>query len=271
MSHVDSVLRIIGSRRIGVAFSGGAVRGLAHIGVIKGLSEYGIRPAIVAGTSAGSLIGAALAAGLDWRQLASLACSVFWPGLLHKKTLETFCRGNLPATFAQLYLPFAAVGTALPTKKPVVITQGKLAPALSASCAMRILRRPVMHQGRRLKDGGIACVLPSRICRQLGADFVIASDVWELSSVLRRIGVVPTHPLGRRLYPPHYLVAVRHSDLLIQPSIPALGIVPSRASVEHMIAAGEEATHKALSRLSRTGKVPSLSRIMAPMKLRPSR
>jgi NTE family protein len=258
MSHMDSLLRIIRSRRIGVAFSGGSVRGLAHIGVIKGLSEYGISPAIVAGTSAGSLIGAALAAGLDWRQLASLACSVFWPGLLHAKTLEAFCKRNLPETFAQLHLPFAAVGTALPSKKPVVITQGKLAPALSASCAMRILRRPVVHQGRRLKDGGIACVLPARICRQLGADFVIASDVWELSSVLRSIGVLPTLPLGRRFYPSHYLVAVRHSDLLIQPSIPALGIVPSTASVERMIAAGEEATHNALARLSKAGKVPSV-------------
>jgi NTE family protein len=202
MSRMDSLLRMIRSRRIGVAFSGGSVRGLAHIGVIKGLSEYGISSAIVAGTSAGSLIGAALAAGLDWRQLASLACSVFWPGLLHAKTLEAFCKRNLPETFAQLHLPFAAVGTALPSKKPVVITQGKLAPALSASCAMRILRRPVVHQGRRLKDGGIACVLPAPICRQLGADFVIASDVWELSSVLRRIGVLPTLPLGRRFYPP---------------------------------------------------------------------
>jgi NTE family protein len=255
---MDSLLRIIRSRRIGMAFSGGSVRGLAHIGVIKGLSEYGISPAIVAGTSAGSLIGAAVAAGLDWRQLASLACSVFWPGLLHAKTLEAFCRRNLPETFAQLQLPFAAVGTALPSKKPVVITQGKLAPALSASCAMRILRRPVLHQGRRLKDGGIACVLPARVCRQLGADFVIGSDVWELSSALRSIGVFPTLPLGRRFYPSHYLVAVRHSDLLIQPRIPALGMAPSRASVERMIAAGEKATHDALSRLSKTGEVLSL-------------
>jgi NTE family protein len=250
MSRMDSLLRMIRSRRIGVAFSGGSVRGLAHIGVIKGLSEYGISSAIVAGTSAGSLIGAALAAGLDWRQLASLACSVFWPGLLHAKTLEAFCKRNLPETFAQLHLPFAAVGTALPSKKPVVITQGKLAPALSASCAMRILRRPVVHQGRRLKDGGIACVLPAPICRQLGADFVIASDVWELSSVLRRIGVLPTLPWA--------VDSTRHSDLLIQPSIPALGIVPSTASVERMIAAGEEATHNALARLSKAGKVPSV-------------
>jgi NTE family protein len=64
---MDDVLRSLKSKRVGLALSGGAVRGLAHIGVIKALHEVGIKPAVVAGTSVGSIIGAALAAGMDWR------------------------------------------------------------------------------------------------------------------------------------------------------------------------------------------------------------
>src|ERR1700746_559926 len=57
----------LGKRRIGLALSGGSVRGIAHIGVLKALSEYGIQPEVVVGTSVGSLIGAGIAAGLGWR------------------------------------------------------------------------------------------------------------------------------------------------------------------------------------------------------------
>ena len=73
---------------MGLALSGGAVRGLAHIGVIKALDEIGIKPRVVAGTSVGSIIGAALAAGKDWREIADMARTIFWPSLLRGQTLE---------------------------------------------------------------------------------------------------------------------------------------------------------------------------------------
>ena len=90
------------------------MRGLAHIGVVQALSEAGIHPAFITGTSAGSLIGAMFAAGMDWNEMASLASATFWPKLLHGETLERFCAVHLPATFAGLKLPFAAVTTELP-------------------------------------------------------------------------------------------------------------------------------------------------------------
>jgi NTE family protein len=102
------------------------VRGLAHIGVIKALDEVGIKPAVVAGTSVGSIIGAALAAGMDWREIANMARSVFWPRLLHGKTLERFCAQYLPESFEQLATPFAAVATIVPSNKPFTITTGPL-------------------------------------------------------------------------------------------------------------------------------------------------
>jgi NTE family protein len=234
---------------VGLALSGGSVRGLAHIGVIKALAEAGIRPAVIAGTSAGSLIGAALAAGMDWADLADMARAVFWPSLLIGKRLEHFCARHLPETFDALKLPFAAIVTRLPSKQAVTITDGPLASAISASCAMRVVRRPVRRDGVLLKDGGIACVLPTIACRELGAETVIASDVWELSSLLRAAGLHPTHPRGERIYPSHYRQAVRHADLLIHPSIPTAGYLPSERAVHKMIAAGELAARRSLTRM----------------------
>jgi len=223
------------------------VRGLAHIGVFKALSEAAIRPAVIVGTSVGSLIGAMFAAGLEWSEIASLARKTFWPRLLHGETLERFCAEHLPATFAGLKIPFAAITTELPVKQPMIITNGELASAISASCALRGVRRPVTREGKRLKDGGIACVLPSEACRAMGADFIVGSDVWEFSSVLRGFGIYPDHPRANRAYPSHYHSAVRNTDLLIFPSIPLAGYLPRPAAIERMISAGEDATRLALS------------------------
>lgn len=224
------------------------MRGLAHIGVIKVLSEAGLSPMFVTGTSSGSLIGAMLAAGMDWTDMAALARKVFWPTLLHGETLERFCAAHLPRTFGGLKLPFAAIATALPEKQALVITQGQLASAISASCALRGIRRPVTREGRRLKDGGIACVLPSEACRTLGAGFIVGSDVWELSSVLRGVGIHPYHASAGRTYPLHYRKAARNTDILVHPRIPLSGYVPRPVAIERMIAAGAEATRLALNR-----------------------
>lgn len=246
------VLDSLQSKRVGLALSGGAVRGLAHIGVIKALFQVGIKPAVVAGTSVGSIIGAALAAGMDWRELADMARSVFWPRLLHGKTLERFAAEYLPATFEDLKLPFAAVATAVPSGKPVTMKNGPLSSAISASCALRVLRRPVFRDGLQLKDGGFSCVLPTHVCRELDADLVIASDVWEWSSLMRSLGCSPSdRRWTTRAYPSHYRFALAQTDIHIHPEIPATGYVPGAAAVDRMIAVGERAAYLALEALSK--------------------
>src|SRR5262245_20350555 len=122
------------SQRIGLALSGGGLRGIAHIGVLKALTEFGLLPTVVVGTSIGSVIGAGIAAGMTWQELAKMAHDVFWPSLLHGKTLEQFCSREFPKSFADLRLPFAAIATALPSKQTVGLKTGTLAFALSASC-----------------------------------------------------------------------------------------------------------------------------------------
>jgi NTE family protein len=246
---MDNRVHTAHSRKIGLALSGGGVRGLAHIGVIKALAELGIQPSIVAGVSAGSIVGAGLAAGMGWRQLAAMARSVFWPSLLHGRYLERFCANYLPGTFADLSLPFIALATAVPERKTVTISEGRLASAISASCAIPYLRRPVALEGRQLVDGGVACVLPSSICRELSAEYVIASDVWEYSSLMRTVGCHPARAAHRIFYPEHYLDALNSTDLHIHPYIPLIGYVPGTAAIERLIAAGEVAAYRALAGL----------------------
>jgi NTE family protein len=244
------VRSLLSSPRIGLALSGGSVRGLAHIGVFKVLSEAGIRPAIIAGASAGSIIGAGIAAGMTWQDLIKMARGVFWPKLLHGDTLERFCTRYLPRRFSDLRMPFAAIATALPGKRAIALTSGHLPSAINASCAMRVIRGPVHREGHTLKDGGIACVLPADVCRRMGADFVISSDVWEVSSVLRGIGLHPTHRHAHRVYPAHYRTSLRNTDLHVHPRVPLAGYWPNDAGIDRMVAAGEVAARRALERFA---------------------
>lgn len=237
---------------MGLALSGGAVRGLAHIGVIKALNEVGIKPTVIAGTSVGSIIGAAIAAGKHWREIAEMARAVFWPTLLHGLTLEQFCAEHLPKTFQDLKLPFAALSTIVPSNEALAITSGPLASAISASCALRFLRRPVFRDGLLLKDGGFSCVLPAHACRELGADFVIGSDVWEWSSLMRSLGCSPTRlHWSTRAYPSQYRLALSHTDIHIHPVIPAASYLPGPGAVRRMIDVGERATYQALDQFSK--------------------
>src|ERR1041384_1465726 len=82
---MQSKLKLWEANQVGLALSGGSVRGLAHIGVIKVLNELEIKPVVVAGTSVGSIMGAAVAAGREWHEIADLARSIFWPSLYHGK------------------------------------------------------------------------------------------------------------------------------------------------------------------------------------------
>ncbi len=237
MLHVEHLQGL----RVGLALSGGSARGIAHIGVIKALDEAGIQPAFVTGTSAGSVVGAGLAAGMDWRRLKKMAQEIFWPSLLNSRGIERFCHQQFPREFSDLALPFAAVATGLSDRQPRVLLSGNLASAINASCALAGVRWPVTREGERLKDGGMSCVLPTQACRELGADFVIASDVWAWSAFARQLGFHRDRARHQWMFPKQYLRSVQVADLVIQPRIPLSGYLPGKASVERLVRAGEEA------------------------------
>jgi NTE family protein len=176
--------------RLGLALSGGAARGLAHVGVLKVFAEHGVRVDCVAGTSAGALVGGALASGmpieeiekvgrtLRWRDLGRMTLSRL--GVQSNGSLEEYVRARFPVTrFEELPVPFAAVATDLQTGARVVLRdEGDLGFAIRASCAIPGWYVPVTDSaGRQLVDGGLVANLPVSVVRALGAEVVVAVDV----------------------------------------------------------------------------------------------
>jgi NTE family protein len=176
--------------RIGLALSGGAARGIAHVGVIKALAEYQIPISCVAGTSAGAIVAGMFASGmpvaeieqmgrgLRWRDLGRMTMSRL--GVQNNDRLENYLRDRLPvARFEDLAIPLAVVATDLKLGTAVVMRdQGDIPFAIRASCAIPGWYVPVTDsEGRQLVDGGLVAGLPTAMARALGADLVIAVDV----------------------------------------------------------------------------------------------
>src|SRR6266487_3729195 len=176
--------------RIGLALSGGAGRGIAHIGVLRALEENEIPIDAIAGASAGALIGGCYAAGLSIEQLEEMARTFRWRhmgrlaysrlGLQSNKRMETFLRARLPVTrFEDLKIPFAAMVTDLRNGTLIVMRDtGDVPFAIRASNCLPVLYAPIEDtEGRLLVDGGLVANLPVNETRRLGADLVIAVDV----------------------------------------------------------------------------------------------
>ena len=174
--------------KIGLALGGGAAKGFAHIGVIKMLEASGIHPDVVAGTSAGSVVGALYASGMDPFQLQEQAFALdeakirdvrlFSGGLVRGRKLQDYVNrlvGQRP--IERLKLPFAAVATQLETGQRTVFVRGNTGEAVRASSSIPGVFEPVEIRGRHYIDGGVVSPVPVDAARQLGADFVIAVDI----------------------------------------------------------------------------------------------
>ncbi len=176
-------------KKIGIAFSGGATHGAAHVGVIQVLEHYGIFPTIVAGTSAGAIVGAAYAAGASAAEMSDLMQKLKWPSLIRvalfnslsvfdTQPMEEFIKreiGNY--TFEQLSRKFACVACDLMSGERVVFSRGPVAPAVRASAAVPSLFSPVRKGGQFLIDGGVVDNLPVELVREMGADYIIGVDL----------------------------------------------------------------------------------------------
>ncbi|RMG17001.1 MAG: patatin [Deltaproteobacteria bacterium] len=187
--------------RLGVALGGGGARGWAHIGVLRVLEEAGWSPDVVAGTSMGSLVGAAAAAGeldaleawarsLSWRQVVGYLDLGGEGGVIRgERVLDDFLRLLPTGSIAELPRPFGAVATSLMSGREVWLSEGSVRDAVRASIAIPGLIAPVPRDGRWLADGGLVNPVPVTLCRALGASTVVAVD---LQAML----------LDRRRFPP---------------------------------------------------------------------
>lgn len=177
-------------QKIGFALGGGAARGWAHIGIIRALAEMGITPDIIAGTSIGSLVGAAYAVGsLDelesWvmklrrRDVAALLdINLFAGGLIEgDKLMDTFKSYFGNKNIEDLKIPFGAIATDLSNGNEVWFQNGELWSAIRASIAVPGLFSPWFYRDRWLADGGLVNPVPISLCRALGADKVIAVNL----------------------------------------------------------------------------------------------
>lgn len=175
--------------RIGLALGAGSARGFAHIGVLKALDEAGLKADVIAGTSAGSLVGVFYAAGYTPWQMEEVAIKVrdvdvadistaskrgMFAGDALQKLVNEYVK-NVP--IERLRIPFAAMATQLRTGELVALRQGDAGLAVRASCAIPGVFVPPMINGQEMVDGGLISPLPVKAARLLGADFVIAVDV----------------------------------------------------------------------------------------------
>lgn len=190
--------------RIGIALGGGGARGMAHILVCEALDELGVKPALIAGTSIGAIIGAGYASGMSGRDMREAACAFYarrsrvlarlwrarppaFTDLLRGRSvtpqfdphaiLESFVPDfeRLPDSFADLEIPLKVIACDFYGWLEAVLSNGPLKPAIAASIAIPALFRPVILDGRILIDGGACNPLP--FDHVSDCDITLACDV----------------------------------------------------------------------------------------------
>ena len=174
--------------RVALVLSGGGCRGHAHIGLIRALENSGLKPDLVVGSSAGSLVGALYAAGIGANEMERYGQGVspnllrdwVFPklGIFGGNRIRRFVADHVgPAKIESLPLRFAAVATDLTSGALVVLDRGDLGLAVQASCSIPGLLEPVRIGERLLVDGNLSAPLPVVAARRLGARRVIAADL----------------------------------------------------------------------------------------------
>ncbi len=246
---------------VGLALGGGFARGFAHLGVLQVLEENRVPISCIAGTSVGSILGAAYATGAPLARIMAVCRTVRFKdfarwrisrlGLASNDRIANLVRDVFNSqTFESLLIPMAVVATDLGTGEPVVFQHGNLADALRASCAFPGLFEPVRIGTRCLADGGLVAPVPTQAARNMGAGCVIGvsvgSDNWD-SSVPSSLFQVVARSIS---------AAQKHqtqpwesfADLVVQPDLQTINW-DDFARADEAIAAGVAAARQALPRI----------------------
>ncbi len=270
-------------QRIGLVLGGGGVRGLAHIGVLKVLESAGVPISLLAGTSMGGVLGAMYAGGMTPAQIEQEVLERSNIAAIRRMidirlTYRGFIRGGriynllaevlgLDMTFADLQLPLAMVAVDARTGCEVILKEGKVVDAVRATISVPGVFLPVEQDNMILVDGGILNNVPTDVAHDMGADLVIAVDVmpdFSRNEPGQPLVEPPIDPpslptvLQETLHIEYIMISAltrcklqtHPPDILIRPDIPAevdLLIGVERAG--EVIAAGEEAAQKVLSRI----------------------
>jgi NTE family protein len=275
----------IGRKTVGLALGGGGARGLAHLGVLKVLQREHIPIDLVAGTSMGAIIGAALAACVPLDEIEAIALRVrlrreqlklidlklTGSGFLKGTRLYRYLAGLIKPelTFADLCMPLAVMAVDIKTGREVVLREGKVLDAIRASISVPGIFAPVPRGDLLLVDGGILNNVPVDVARQMGAELLIAVDVFpDFSQNLPGLPPVQVPIKSRSSLLPAsaqdlmhiYLIMISEitqarlrlhpADVLLRPDLPSdVHLLTGFERAQDIIQAGEAATQAALPQI----------------------
>lgn len=248
--------------RLGLALGGGAARGFAHVGVIQVLEENGIRPDLVTGTSAGSLVAALYASGktpaelervamsMDEVTLTDWALPILGRGLLRGDALARYVSQAVDGrVIEKMALPLGVLATDLGTGQGVLFRRGDVAQAVRASSAVPGLFAPVGIAGREYVDGGLVAPVPVQQARDMGAEVVLAVDISSAPEGNLAIGnirvLLQTFAIMGQSINRHELAT---ADVVVRPALAGVGSADF-ASRKRSIEAGRAAMRAALPQL----------------------
>lgn len=266
---MDSIRK---KKKIGLALGGGGARGLAHIGVIRALRDFGIEPDYVAGTSMGSIVGGWYCAGEPLEDLEEIFLKAKESGLLPKRKIILKRDGMLFKDFEiqaalekrlshirieKCKIPFAAVATNVRNGDEVVLDKGSMNFALKASSAVPIAFKPVKTDDDIfLVDGAFSNPVPADVVRRMGADVVVAVDVsskW--ANLDQEVKLANLRSLmTSSLQAVEYQLAKDHekdADVLLRPAVTHLGWLDF-GSIEEIVSAGYREARMNINKISKT-------------------
>ena len=223
--------------RIGLALGGGAARGFAHVGVIQVLEEAGIRPSLVVGTSAGSLVAAIYASGKTGAQLQQIALTmeeatftdwtlpIFNNGMLRGDALARYVNGQVGSKVIEgMPMSLGVVATDLQSGQGMLFQRGDTGTAVRASSAVPAVFLPVKISGREYVDGGLVSPVPVRYARQMGAELIIGVDIssapeGNLASGVLQILLQTFSIMGKSIN----TFELKEADVVVRPALSGVG------------------------------------------------
>lgn len=248
--------------RLGLALGGGAARGFAHVGVIQVLEQNGIRPDLVVGTSAGSMVAAMYASGKTAAELETTALSmeeatltdwslpIMGRGMLRGEALTRYVRQAVGGKLLEnMSIPLGVLATDLATGQGVLFRRGDAAQAVRASSAVPGVFAPVNITGRDYVDGGLVAPVPVRYARDMGAEVVLAVDISSAPEGNSAVGSVQvllqTFAIMGQSINRHELAG---ADVVLRPALVGVGSADFTARLR-AIEAGRAAMQAALPQL----------------------
>ncbi len=264
--------------KIGLALSGGAARGIAHIGVLKYLEERNVNLCCIAGTSAGSIVGSLYCSGKSVDELQEVAESMSWTDLVKiswprrgiiesERLLKVVKRYLGDAKFEDLDLPLLINAVDIISGKEIIMKQGALAEAVAASCSIPGIFTPVKSGGYMLVDGGLLNNIPASLLKDQNLDYTISVNVGAQSLLQKEPDnlievLIQSFDVIRRQ---HDQNSSDYADLVIKPDLSEFAFHDT-SKVKPLINAGYKAASEALENVDLSKKKGRISSFFSKVK-----